>query len=204
MSQDTIEQPRYKNILLQQNVCFLQNLEIIIQRIKPKRIVEIGTARGGVTFAMGDILIAYNLSDVKIKTFDIRMKDHIKPLIDHYSKYIEFYVGNIFNYRENSLTLPDAITDFVSQTEVNLFLCDGGNKISEFNTIAPLLKSGDVIMAHDYAPNQEIRDNDYVNKIWNHWEISDEDIEKSVQDYGLVDYDVDFFKPTAWVCKIKE
>jgi len=191
-------------MLLQQNVYFLENLESIIRRIKPSRIVEIGTARGGVTVAMADVLTANNLSDVKIKTFDIMMKSHVKNLAKRYSKYIEFYVGNIFNYRENTLTKPEAITDFISPTEVNLFLCDGGNKISEFNAIAPLLKSGDVIMAHDYAPNPEIRDNEYVNKIWNHWEISDEDIEKAVQDSGLVDYDVEFFKPTAWVCMIKE
>jgi len=194
-------QGKYKNIRLQQNQYLVENLKNILSLIKPNRIVEIGTARGGMTLLMSDILNELGLKGSKIKTFDITIRGHLKNLK---LENVEFYVGNIFNWGKRYLDKPEEIVDFLSEEGVNLILCDGGNKISEFNILAKYLKKGDIIMAHDYAPNREVFNSEYKDKIWNWLEIEDKYIKKSVEEYNLFDYEMDLIKPTAWVAKIKK
>jgi hypothetical protein len=81
-------------------------------------------------------------------------------------------------------------------------MCDGGNTAKEFDTYCTYLKLGDIIMAHDYAPNIEVFNSKYKNKIWNWMEIQDKDIESSVKKYKLKDY-YKKFEDIAWVCKSK-
>tara|TARA_R110002126_G_scaffold275812_2_gene421218 strand:+ start:752 stop:1342 length:591 start_codon:yes stop_codon:yes gene_type:complete len=190
----------YKNITLQQNTYVMGKLKEIIAGIKPIRIIEIGTARAGLTLLLSDILEELQLKDSKIKSFDITMRDHVKSIS---KDNLEFYLGNIFNFAEGVLLKPEEITNFISKEGINLILCDGGNKVVEFNALAKYLTTGDIIMAHDYAPNKEAFDKDYVDKIWNWVEITDKDIEQSVVEYNLVDYKPELIKPTAWVAKIK-
>tara|TARA_R110000765_G_scaffold24535_2_gene61339 strand:- start:4667 stop:5338 length:672 start_codon:yes stop_codon:yes gene_type:complete len=79
------------------------------------------------------------------------------------SPYINYYHQDVFS---------DATVNHVYENVKNLktfIFCDGGDKIKEFNTYAPLLKSGDCIAVHD----------------WHH-EISMGDILHTVKDHGLV------------------
>lgn len=185
----------------QQNQYFLDKLEQIILSVNPERIVEIGTARGGVTLAMSDILNKNNLGNTKIKTFDISMRNHLKNVkIPN----IEFYVGNIFRYQDESLIEEEEITNFISKDHTNLFLCDGGYKVKEFITLCPYLRSGDVIMLHDYAPNKEIFESEYKDKIWNWMEVTDQDILPCIEKYNLSYYRMDLIKLSAWVALIKD
>ena len=193
--------PFYKNIKLQQNEYFYNNLSRIIKEIKPKRIIEIGTSFGGTTFLISNTLKELGLNDTLIKSFDIRKSKHYD---DIQNDNIEYCLEHIFDYKNEILTKPEYITDFLSKDGVNLILCDGGNKIKEFKLLSGFLKKGDIIMAHDYAPNKEIFEKDYKDKIWNHMEITDKDIEKSVEKYNLKPYRMDIIKETAWVAKIKE
>jgi len=57
-------------------------------------------------------------------------------------------------------------------------------------------------MAHDYAPNREVFQSKYKDKIWNWMEICDDDIESSVLDNKMINA----YPPlanVAWVCKQK-
>ena len=58
-------------------------------------------------------------------------------------------------------------------------------------------------MAHDYAPNRKVFDNEYLDKIWNWMEITDKHIEETCNKYNLSDYLPKVIKPFAWVAKIK-
>lgn len=196
-----MEQYKYENIRSQQNLYFFENLKNILDEIKPHRIIEIGTARGATTLYMSDLLIELNLNNSKIKTFDIIQRNH---LIGVERDNIEFYIGNIFNYSLKELSKPEEIVNFLSNDGVNLIMCDGGNKILEFEILSKYLKKGDVIMAHDYAPNKEVFEKDYKDKIWNWMEITDNDIDETVKEYNLESYKMDLIKPTAWVAKIKK
>jgi len=194
-------QAKYKNIRLQQNQYLFENLKNILNLIKPNRIVEIGTARGGMTLLMSDILNELGLRDSRIKTFDITMREHLKNVK---LENVEFYVGNIFNWSKRELDKPEEITNFLSDNGVNLILCDGGHKIAEFNTLTKYLKKGDIIMAHDYSPDEKTFNDEYRDKIWNWMEISDKDIQETTERYNLEPYNMELIKPTAWVAKIKK
>ena len=83
-------------------------------------------------------------------------------------------------------------------------MCDGGSKINEFNLLSKYLKSGDIIMAHDYVDTKENFLKNYKNKIWNLREIGDEHIKNTCEKYNLKSYMKETFDKVVWVCKIKE
>ena len=184
---------------LQQNKHFASHIDALLARIQHKRIIEIGTARGGTTLLLSDAVKTLGL-DTKIKTFDVTVKGpHLPMEMDN----VEFVVDNIFNEDWSELVKPEEIENFLSKDGVNLILCDGGNKKEEFKLLAKYLKSGDIIMAHDYAPNRKVFDNEYLDKIWNWMEITDKHIEETCNKYNLSDYLPKVIKPFAWVAKIK-
>jgi hypothetical protein len=102
---------------------------------------------------------------------------------------------------ENS---KNELLNIIGEPGVTLVLCDGGSKKNEFNLISPLLKTGDVIMAHDYAPNEVYFQEHIKNKLWNWLEIQDSDIDESCISNNLKPYMEDDFRKVVWVCKIKE
>ena len=61
------------------------------------------------------------------------------------SPYINYYHQDVFS--EETVT---HISENIKQFKTFIF-CDGGDKVKEFNTYAPLLKSGDCIAVHDWG-----------------------------------------------------
>ena len=62
----------------------------------------------------------------------------------------DIIVENVFN-DDYTNKVSSKIIDFIQEEGKTIVLCDGGNKIKEFNLLAKYIKSGDIIMAHDYA-----------------------------------------------------
>jgi cephalosporin hydroxylase len=169
----------------------------LIDDTKPKRILEIGTALGGFTMFLKKVVDSFNL-DTKILTFDISAR----PWYDDMKKMgIDIRVEDIFNDYQD---IPNEIKNFIKQDGLTIILCDGGDKIREFKLLSHFLKKGDIIMAHDYAPNQEYFDN-YINgKIWNWLEIQDKDINESCMKHNLTPFMEYELRDVVWVGKIKE
>ena len=115
---------------------------------------------------------------------------------------IDVRIENIF-YNDYK-NLKQEIIDFIKQDGTTLVLCDGGNKVAEFNLISKFLKVGDIIMAHDYAYDRETFNNKINLKLWNWFEISEKDIEQSCIDNNLIDIDRELFEKAVWVSKIKK
>jgi len=61
------------------------------------------------------------------------------------SPYINYFHKDVFS--EEAIS---HISENIKQSKTFIF-CDGGNKVLEFNTYAPLLKSGDRIAVHDWG-----------------------------------------------------
>jgi hypothetical protein len=93
--------------------------------------------------------------------------------------------------------------DYINQPGLTIVLCDGGSKKNEFRLISSLIKEGDVIMAHDYAKNQDYFESNIKNKFWNWMEIQDSDINQSSNENNLNFLMQDEFEKVAWVCKQK-
>jgi hypothetical protein len=123
-----------------------QTLEVFSKIIKNfDLIIEIGANRGGFS------LWLYNnkKNECEFLTYEISPswiqipKDH---KIHKNIRYQNCFSTECINY----------IKLLINSKGKTLFLCDGGNKIQEFNIYSEFLKSGDVIMLHDYAdsPNE--------------------------------------------------
>lgn len=188
----------YKGLSAQQHENVFSVFKEFLMDIRPKRILEIGTAGGGFTLFLRDALDEIGLQDSPIKSFDV----HKMPWYDSMQeKNIEIIIENIFDHGYFNLEKPDKIIPFIKNDGTTLVLCDGGHKIGEFNAIAPLIKIGDYIMAHDYIDTWENYKENYVDKIWNWCEIEEKYIEKVSKEYNLTSYNKEKFDSVVWVCK---
>ena len=115
----------------------------------------------------------------------------------------EVIIKNLFDADYSRLEESKLVQDYVQSLGVSLVLCDGGNKKMEFNIISPLLKEGDFIMAHDYAPNSEYFEKHIKGKIWDWFEIEDSHVEQACKDNNLASYDQQNFAEVVWLCRRK-
>jgi len=188
----------YKGLSIEQRPDIIYPFSKLLNKIEPNTIIEIGTFAGALS------LILHDLTDqIKstIITYDVNSADYLKDfVIKNNLQRINIITQNIFS--DNYTTLDDtAIQKLISNPNNRiLLLCDGGCKKCEFNLLSKYLKSGDIIMAHDYAPNREYFEQHIKNKIWNWHEIQDSDIEHSIKDNNLQPYMRDEFINVAWAC----
>jgi predicted O-methyltransferase YrrM len=193
----------YKNLIISQHTSVGESFERLIKEIKPSQVLEIGTAFGGLTLLIRDLLDSNGLKKTKLITYDVYepnfLVEKVKQGVD-----IDVRIKNIFNYQYNELINKDEISKIIQSNGVTLVLCDGGSKKNEFRILSDYLKPGDVIMAHDYAPNENYFQEYINNKIWNWLEIQDSDINDSCVKNNLVPYMEEDFRKVVWVCKIKK
>jgi hypothetical protein len=181
----------------QQNHNAFETFYNFLDKIKPKRILEIGTALGGFTSFLNYTCKKLEI-DCNILSYDIYDRDQYELMRQ---SGIDIKVEDIF--LENYTKIKSEIPDFIESAGSTLVLCDGGDKIREFNLLSNFLKPGDFIMAHDYAENHEVFKEKINLSIWNWHEISEADIESACTRNNLVTYDEDIFSKVAWICKKK-
>lgn len=133
----------YKNILTAQVPSTLNFLSKVISENNFETILEIGTNRGGLTLWLND-----NKSlNSKIYSFEIFPE---VPLFKNEDIDGRLVIGDVFSEECKQL-----IMSLLEEKKQCLILCDGGDKIKEFNFFAKFLKKNDVIMLHDYCDNIE-------------------------------------------------
>ncbi len=123
---------------IQQTWTGLFMLEVCLTKYKPSIIIELGTGYG--TSARFFSMFA------PVVTFDI---DNTK-LIKKYAG-IAYYTKDVFSKNAQEL-----IKKFIDTYSKIFLFCDGGNKGKEFNTYAPMLKSGDLLFGHDWKSDLHI------------------------------------------------
>ena len=190
----------YKGLKAQQHPEAFNVFLNFLNQIKPARILEIGTAGGGFTLFVRDALNALGLATTTYKSFDIEEQDSYSLLRQNN---VEVNIENIFDSDYQNIEKYSHVEPFIQEEGATLVLCDGGNKITEFNTIAPLLKPQDFIMAHDYVESYAVFKEKFFSKIWNWCEIQESHIEQTSKECGLVPYGQNSFAPVVWVCKQK-
>lgn len=168
-----------------------------ISEVKPKRILEIGTALGGFTTFLKICCDELNL-DTNIRSYDVHSKPWYKDII---ARGVDIRIENIFS--EGFKEMDNEVIDYINGDGVTIVLCDGGWKVGEFNLISKYIKLGDFILAHDYAENREIFETKINGKIWNWFEISDLDINQATVENKLNIYKKDIFENVAWTCRQK-
>ena len=190
----------YQDLIISQHKDVGLVFDKLIKQIKPKQVLEIGTADGGLTLMIRHLLNDNGLNGTLIRTYDILEQINLKNKnVDG----IEIITKSPFNHPYSDLEYPDEIREFVQREGTTLVLCDGGFKINEFILISKFLKVDDVIMAHDYAEDSEIFKEEIENKIWNWHEIQYSDISGACENNNLDSYMDDEFQKVVWVCKMK-
>jgi len=153
----------YRGLPIQQHPKVQSAFINLLAKYPPIRILEIGTAGGGFTLMLRDLA-----PDIPIRTHDIKPC----PKRNVLTKFnIDWKVTDPLT-KDN---LPDT-TEFITSPGRTLILCDGGNKRKEIKIIANIAKPGDIVMAHDYAPNLQVFKNNILRKQWDWCEITDADI----------------------------
>lgn len=199
----------YQGVAVSQHDGIVSAFELLFKAKRPARILEIGTCWGGLTLVLYDLLQQLGLSNCRFMTFDIPgdwydqtvLKRRIAAGAAIYARAI-----NIFDrdYCQLNPQWQDTIKSFIADAGVTLVLCDGGSKRDEVRILAELLKPGDVIMAHDYAPSKEVFEMYVRNKIWNWCEITDMDVAEAVAQFNLQPLYAREFMEVAWLCLEKQ
>jgi cephalosporin hydroxylase len=194
----------YDGLSIQQHFKVVKPFCDLINNVKPSQIIEIGTAAGGLTLMLRDILDIYDLNESSLFTYDLYTPNYLIDRINKDNINIVYYSNNLFSENYDDLVSTEEIKNLIQRQGRTIVLCDGGSKKNEFKLLSKLLKSGDIIMAHDYSPNQEYFDLNIKNKIWYWLEIQDTDIIPSINENNLIPYMEDEFKNVVWVCKEKK
>lgn len=188
----------YNQHAAQQNHFAYKIFYDFIETVKPSRILEIGTAMGGFTMFLHEVCKEYELNTV-IRSYDIHGRHSYQDMIN---LGVDVRVENIFN--DNYTEVSQEVIDFINEPGTTIVLCDGGYKIGEFNLLANYIKSGDFILAHDYARDAEYFAENINMKYWNWHEIQDSHIEAACELNELLPYNQDEFDTCVWVCKVKK
>jgi cephalosporin hydroxylase len=195
----------YKGLSMEQNPNVIFALEELFNTIRPDLVIEIGTFHGGLTLMMRDILNYKGLNSTNLITYDVSTPNFL--MRNTSSNEIDIRVKNLFSDDYLSWRSSDdkkEIQDLIMSNKKVIVMCDGGSKKNEFRLISDLIKTGDVIMAHDYSPNEEYFKNTMYGKMWNWMEINDNDINHSSMINNLTPFIEKSFLDVAWVCKIKD
>lgn len=170
----------------------------LLEKLRPRRIVEIGTFKGGLTVLLG---LYGHLHNCVVSTFDnerARTFDTSKVPWDTFLCLgIDYYNWDVFE-REHG------VAEIITLPGTTLLLCDGGDKPREFNTFAKYLKPGDVIMAHDYSHTvDDYEKNQKKRWRWAH-EIMFHHVAGAVKEHGLKPHPMhEEFYREAWLCMVK-
>lgn len=174
----------YKGIFSQQNKNFYPAFEKLFAQENISRVLEIGTATGGFIRAVRD------LTDAEIITYDVLETKHKATLEENN---ITVNVKSVFDDF-------DFVEDYISRENQVLVLCDGGNKIKEFEVFSRLLKTGDIIMAHDYSYDDNLYHAYIKNHVWRWCEIQYKDIAAAVIEQNLQPIMTEEFQEAVWTC----
>jgi len=158
-----------------------QNIEEVFagyfKQNTPARIVELGTATGEFT------MIIHKLRSQKDMDFDYITFDHTLYLAD--------VPANMVVCRCDIMSNFEMIKELIKEN--TLILCDNGNKIIEVQTLAPAMKEGCVIIAHDFTDSN-----------WRSHEISMDDIKDVVNGCKLKPYFQDVMREGGWMSLKRE
>jgi hypothetical protein len=173
----------YKNVATMQANGYEEVFKDFLNKEFFDLIIELGTRSGGLTLFLADN------SNVPVHSFEKFKNFLTKPVI----KKLETK-GVVLHFADalNSNAVPNLVKKTTGRI---LLLCDNGDKVREVSQFAPVLKSNDVIMGHDYFATLD----DYHNQnFWKSCEIMDEHIDYNIVEKYYPYYDK--FKDVVWVC----
>ena len=174
---------RIQECEMSQNIVAPVAWMLAIMEYRPSMVIEIGTQRGGLSHLISKCTAYYG---AEFHTMDI--KEGVLLPKNKLNGNSTFHVWNCFDHSEE-------IKNLIQRSGQCFVLCDGGDKLKEFNTFSEFLKPGDVIAAHEYkSPNVENYD-----LYWAWFEYNPNGLVTK----DFVDFESEWFKYSAWCTKQK-
>jgi hypothetical protein len=105
-----------------------------------------------------------------------------------------------------------SIGELIKRGGSTLLICDGGDKKAELDLYGGFLKTGDVVMAHDWAKDKEAHQRNKDSGTWSGWEIRWENGVAEDEQFGIKDICEkhkimqifsEEFDDCAWFCGVK-
>ena len=156
-----------------------------------EQIIEIGTFTGAFTYWLSE----NKLESCEITSYDINSYN----LLINSIKDTKLQISDCFE--------PETISEIkslINQPKITLLLCDGGDKETEFKLFSRFLKSGDVVMLHDYSETSE--EYEKIKKELDWPTVSEshyKNLERYLPELNLKPYLYDTFKQVLWGSFIK-
>jgi predicted O-methyltransferase YrrM len=183
-------------VKIQQNNYALQLIDYLLKNLNPKLIIEFGARTGGLSVFLS---LYSKLKNCEFLTFEYAKEN--TPLL--YENIIKGFDGKIHYEDIFSKNVIDLLKEKIASSERSILFCDA-LKIQEFNLYSDFMKSGDIILAHDYAHDEEDFQNMMNERIWFCNEIKYKDIEESCKRNNLYYLDFELFRTSAWGVFIKK
>lgn len=181
----------FLNIPVQQVPKALNVFQEFFENESFEYVIEIGTSYGGLSLFLNEQSNIHNFKFITYDISDVRIK---KAWLDNKIPF-DYTIEDCF-----STNTSNFIITLLKENKC-LLLCDGGNKVEEFNFFSQFITSGSYIMAHDYSPDKDYFNKNIRDAVWNWLEIEDADIMVSVDDYNLIKPEYyEKFKDVVWVC----
>ncbi|MEZ5285182.1 MAG: WlaTC/HtrL family glycosyltransferase [Vicinamibacterales bacterium] len=140
------------------------------------RIVELGTGVGGLTvlFHLYARVTGARFVTVDRSVHDTAARALFEPLD--------------VDARRRDVAEPFAAAEIAREIQgpgITLLVCDGPDKLGDVTRLAPYLKTGDLVMAHDYAASTDTFEQTMRGRLWNWCEITDRDFEAVGREHEL-------------------
>jgi cephalosporin hydroxylase len=190
---ENIGSVRYHGQACQQMETAFNVFEKFLRKVRPSRIIELGSGKGGWARFLRDALDSNGLRDSPVFTYDHRFWQK-----DSHPKKGLFYENKDF-YQEF-----DSIKKLTQRSGISLILCDGAKKVEEMRKFAPCLKSGDVIMAHDFIKDKETFQSEFYPHRWKWHQVSEDKISDICEQNDLEPFWQDEMAEIVWACRRKK
>lgn len=177
---------RFLGFPMSQNRYAVPAWSYFFEQVRANQLVEIGTSVGGFTCLLG--VVAKNLG-ATLHTLDIHDNLDLEAAAWFRRLSIGFFTEDCFGEVGTAL-----LRDTINRTGISVLLCDGGDKIKEFRTFAPLLKVGDYIAAHDWHDYGE----NCVGEDWPWQEIQTSDVADVIEQQSLTQVYEELFRRSGW------
>ena len=195
-NQTPFDRISYRGFLCCQTTGFWEPFYTLFEKENIDNVIDIGTCQGGTTFFVNDL--------VKLKC-----KNSYTMTVDiNGFPWMNFMTEFGIDFRQDDADtegglLCSIIQETVQKGGKTLVICDGGSKINEVIIYSKLIKSGDIIICHDYSENREDFEKNVNGKVWNWCEITYQDISPV---HHLLDRHALYheFRNKVWGCFIKK
>lgn len=179
---------RIQEYEMSQNIIAPAAWMMAIMKHQPAMVIEIGTCKGGLSNLLSSCTAQYG---GEFHTMDIRSggQENQYPLYGNAT----FHLWNCFEHVED-------IAELIRMSGLCFLLCDGGDKPREFNTFSPIIKSGDVIAAHDFC-DETIPS--FSPEFWGCFETPLSKLNDAIKTFHLKKFEPEWFTYSAWLVKQK-